>query len=202
MKARRSRRARPAALDASVPATGPAVRARVPVSLQELYEGAVRDLAARDLQPDAGVAGAGPLRLRIPKGTVDGELLPLTTHAGESAGFAEVRLQPHALFRTDGRDVLLDLPVAPWEVALDSTLRIPTLGGSVDVRVPAGSQDGETIRMPHRGLPGDPPGDQLVRLRVVVPRASTARARALYGDLRRELHFNPRAELYRRAGNA
>jgi curved DNA-binding protein len=183
-----------------VTATGLAVRARVPVSLQELYEGAARELAAGDLPPDGGPGV--PLLLRIPKGTVDGELLPLTTRAGEAAGLAEIRLQRHALYRTDGRDVLLDLPVAPWEIAMDSTLRIPTLGGPVDVNVPAGSQHGDTIRIAHRGLPGDPPGDQLVTLRVVVPRASTARARALYGDLRRELHFNPRAEFDRRAADA
>jgi curved DNA-binding protein len=200
MNARRSRRVRPAARDTPATAAVLAVRVRVPVSLHELYEGAVRELAAGDLPPDGGPGG--PLLLRIPKGTVDGDVLALTTRDGEAAGLAEIRLQPHALFRTDGRDVLLDLPVAPWEIAMDSTLRIPTPGGPVDVRVPAGSQHGDTILIAHRGLPGDPPGDQLVMLRVVVPRASTARARALYGDLRRELHFNPRAEFDRRAGGA
>lgn len=95
-------------------ATGLVVRACVPVSLQELYEGAARELAAGDLPPDGGPAG--PLLLRI-----------------------------------------------------------PTLGGPVDVRVPAGSQHGDTIRIAHRGLPGDPPGDQLVTLRVVVARAPERR---------------------------
>ena len=83
--------------------------------------------------------------------------------------------------------------VTPWEVALGRTVKAPTLGGPVDLKIPAGSSG--TLRLKGRGLPGDPPGNQIVELDVVVPKADNDKVRELYEQLEKASHVNPRAKL-------
>ena len=116
---------------------------------------------------------------------------------GTSTGdlYLEVVLAPHRHFHVTGRDVYLDLPVAPWEAALGAAVTVPTLGGKVDLRIPPGSQSGSRLRLRGRGLPGSPPGDQFAVLEIVTPKANTDRTRALYEQMKREMGFDPRAGL-------
>ena len=85
-----------------------------------------------------------------------------------------------------------ELPVTPWEAALGSELPVATLGGNVKLRIPPGSQGGSRLRLKGRGLPGDPPGDHYVTLRVALPPADTPAARALYERMAAGLAFDPR----------
>jgi curved DNA-binding protein len=71
---------------------------------------------------------------------------------------------------------------------------VPTLGGPVEMQVPPGAQSGQKLRLRGRGLPGKTSGDQYVQLKVVLPPASSAEARALYEEMRTKLNFNPRAD--------
>jgi curved DNA-binding protein len=103
-----------------------------------------------------------------------------------------VRLLPHRWFRADGRDILLDLPVTPWEAALGETVRVPTLGGRVDLKLPKGSQTDGQLRLRGRGLPGNPPGDQLVVLKIMAPPAQTPADEALYKEMAAKLRMSPR----------
>ena len=103
-------------------------------------------------------------------------------------------MEPHRWYRVEGRDIHLDLKVAPWEAALGATVTVPTLGGKVEVKVPAGTQSGQKLRLKGRGLPGTPAGDQFVILQLVTPNADTAAARALYQRMQTELAFEPRPE--------
>src|SRR5947207_796746 len=118
---------------------------------------------------------------------------------GGQAGdlYLEVHVQPHRLFALEGRDVTLTFPVAPWEAALGASVTVPTLGGSVEMHIPAGAQSGQRLRLRGRGLPGQPPGDQYVQLKVVLPPASSPQAKALYEEMRGKLDFDPRANLSR-----
>ena len=113
---------------------------------------------------------------------------------GAAAGdlFLKVRLLPHRWFRVEGRDVWLDLPVTPWEAALCETVRVPTLAGRVDLKIPKGSQTDRQLRLKERGLPGNPPGDQFVVLRIVVPAADDAAREALYKEMAAAMAMNPR----------
>ena len=87
----------------------------------------------------------------------------------------------------------VNLPIAPWEAALGARVPIPTLGGDVEMAIPAGSQSGRRLRLKGRGLPGDPAGDQFVVLQVHVPTATTDADRAAYEALRQHYgEFNPR----------
>jgi curved DNA-binding protein len=76
------------------------------------------------------------------------------------------------------------LPVAPWEAALGATVSVPTLGGPVELKVPADSESGRKLRLRGRGLPGTPPGDQIVELEILAPRAHTDAEREAYRTLR------------------
>ena len=140
------------------------------------------------------------MKVNIPPGIGDGQQLRLAGQGEPSASgggsgdlFLEVHLRPHGKFQLDGRDVTVTLPVAPWEAALGATVTVPTLGGAVEMRVPAGAQSGQKLRLRGRGLPGNPPGDEFVELKVVLPPADSPQARALYEQMQKELAFDARA---------
>jgi DnaJ-class molecular chaperone len=120
------------------------------------------------------------LNVRIPAGVTHGRQIRLAGqgapginggHAGDL--YLEVEISPHRLFTSDGKDIHLKLPIAPWEAALGGSVSVPTLGGTVNLKVPPGSQTGQRLRLKGRGLPGDPPGDELVILEIVTPPATT-----------------------------
>ena len=140
------------------------------------------------------------LRVKIPEGISDGKRVRLKGQGGPGAGggepgdlFVEFRLVPHPQFRAEGRDIHYELPVAPWEAALGTELAVPTLGGQVKLKIPAGSQSGSRLRLKGRGLPGKPPGDQYVTLKVMLPKADSAERRKLYEQMAQTMDFDPRA---------
>ena len=110
-------------------------------------------------------------------------------------------LQPHPLFRAEGHDLILDLPLAPWEAALGATVEIPTLEGKVKLRIPPQSQHGQKLRLAGRGLPkprgGE--GDLYAIVQIAVPEAPTERERGLFNELAQVSRFNPRTQLLREA---
>jgi curved DNA-binding protein len=109
--------------------------------------------------------------------------------------YLEVAFNPHGLYRTDGADVHFDLPVTPWEAALGAKVKAPTPAGPVDLKIPAGSQAGQTLRLKGRGIPGTPPGDLYAVLQIALPPADTEAAKQLYRELADKLAFNPRKSL-------
>jgi curved DNA-binding protein len=179
--------------------------ARLDIDIEEAYRGGTRTLELKhpQVKPDGHVEVANrAVRVSIPAGVTEGQLIRLAGqgepgHGGGRAGdlYLEVHVRPHRLYHLEGRDVTLTLPVAPWEASLGATVTTPTLGGSVELRIPAGSQSDSKLRLRGRGLPGQPPGDQYVVLRVVLPPANSPAARALYEQMGRELAFDPREGL-------
>src|SRR5690625_1906709 len=156
---------------------------RISLSLEDAYRGVTRTLTLSATEIDrSGQVRPRPrtLNVRIPAGVTDGQRIRLKGQGSPGLGggpagdlFLEVSLAPHPHFHADGRDVLLELPVTPWEAALGATVSVPTLGGVVDLRIPAGSQSGRKLRLKGRGLPGEPPGDQYTELRIVTPKADS-----------------------------
>jgi curved DNA-binding protein len=184
---------------------GDDIHAAFPVTLEEAYAGATRAFTLRVPGVDehgAPVGGQRTIEVRIPKGVVDGDQVRLRGqgHPGDSAEhngdlYLEIEVAPHHLYRVDGRDVALELPIAPWEAVLGAQVAVPTLGGTVTATIPPGAQHGQKLRLRGRGLPGDPPGDQYLELVIALPPQASERAKALYRDLARESAFNPRAKL-------
>lgn len=179
--------------------------AKIVIPLEDAFHGATRTVTLRAPQLDA--QGRVSLRehtlnVRIPKGIRDGQLIRLAGQGAPGAGgappgdlYLEVRFDPHALYRVEGHDLLLTLPLAPWEAALGATVKAPTPTGVVEVKIPAGSQSGKKLRLKGRGIPGNPAGDLYLILDVVLPMADTERARQLYRTMAQELAFNPRRAL-------
>lgn len=75
----------------------------------------------------------------------------------------------HPTFDVMENDIYLTLPITPWEAALGATVVIPTLAGKIDLKIPPGSQGGQKLRIKNRGLPGSPPGNQYVLLKIITP---------------------------------
>ncbi len=180
---------------AGVRARGRDVHASVEIDLPTAYAGGVQRLSL-----GGGGAGSRTLNVRIPAGVTEGRQIRLSGQGepgigGGPAGdlYMEVRLRPHRLFEVQGRDIHLTLPIAPWEAALGAHLSVPTLGGKVEMNIPAGTSSGKRLRLKGRGLPGKTPGDQYVIVKVVVPAAESPRARELYQALEAEQSFDPRS---------
>ena len=177
--------------------------ARVDITLEEAYRGTSRTLELKrpEVKPDGTVElHSHTVRVTIPAGVTEGQLVRLAGQGepatgGGSAGdlYLEVHILPDRSFTLENRDVTLTFPVAPWEAALGASVTVPTLGGAVEMRIPPGAQSGQKLRLRGRGLPGQPPGDQYVQLTVVLPRADSAEAKAIYEQMRTKLNFDPRA---------
>lgn len=176
-------------------------RVRVRISLEDAYLGAERNLQLQ-AEPLGGGSRSRTLRVKIPSGVTNGQQIRLSGQGapgvkGGRAGnlFLQVDLLPHPVYRVEGKDLHMDLPVSPWEAALGATIKIPTLGGNKDLKVPAGSQSGRTLRLRGRGLGQAQKGDLYVHVQIVTPAADTPEAKALYQKMASELAFNPRAKL-------
>lgn len=177
------------------PRRGRDVQASVQVELQTAFDGGRTRLAMHD---PAG--GERVLEVKIPAGIQPGQVIRLSGQgqpgmAGGPNGdlLLEVGIRDDARFRLDGRNVLSILPVTPWEAALGSSVPVPTLAGTVDLRIPAGSQSGRKLRLKGRGMPGAQPGDQLVELSIRTPPAENDKQRAAYDAFYAAFgDFNPR----------
>ena len=177
-------------------------RARLELSIEEAYAGTSREVRLQ--QQEAGPDGRPlsrerTLRVQVPAGVTAGQVIRLAGQgspgpAGAGDLLFEVVIDPGPHYSLEGRDVTRDLALAPWEAALGATVSAPTLGGAVELRVPAGARTGQKMRLRGRGLPGDPPGDQYVVLKIVLPPSDTPRARELWEAMALELPFDPRAE--------
>src|SRR3984957_16800772 len=130
--------------------------------------------------------------VQIPPGVGEGQSLRIAGGGGSSLIF-RIKLRPHSLYILQGRDVLIELPLAPWEAALGAKVAVPTLGGKVELTVPAGAQSGQKLRLRGRGFPGAPGGDQIVVIKLVTPAAASAQAKAAYERMKGEFSFDPRA---------
>jgi curved DNA-binding protein len=131
--------------------------------------------------------------VQIPAGVTEGQALRIPGIGGRSSLIFRVKLRPHPLYLLQGKDVQIELPLAPWEAALGAKVAVPTLGGTVELTIPPGAQSGQKLRLRGRGLPGMPSGDQLVSIKLVTPAAQSAQAKEAYERLKRELDFDPRA---------
>ncbi|MGH8442121.1 MAG: DnaJ C-terminal domain-containing protein [Nevskiaceae bacterium] len=159
--------------------------ASLTIQLEDSFEGTERTITL----------GSGrSLNVKIPRGITGGQTIRLARQApGGGDLLLEIQIAPHAVFRLEGRDVHLALPVAPWEAALGARVPARTLGGTVQLSVPEGSQSGRKLRLKGRGLPGSPSGDQIVTLEIATPPADDAADRSFYGEMARRFEtFKPR----------
>ena len=149
-------------------------RAKLSVPLEAAYNGDTLRINVDGRQLD----------VRVPKGIRPGQVIRL---AGQGSGggnlMLEVEYAAHPQFEVDGRNILYTLQVTPWQAALGTSISVPTLGGAVELKVPADSDSGRKLRLRGRGLPGKPDGDQIVELEVIAPVATNEAQQKAYRAL-------------------
>jgi curved DNA-binding protein len=178
--------------------------AKVMLDVEDAFTGSSREVKVRvpRLDPAGRVQQVTrTLNVKIPRGVHEGQVIRLAGQGREGPGggapgdlLLEVQFRPHEHLRPVGRDIHLTLPLAPWEAALGAVVPVRLPGGEIQVRVPRGARSGGQLRVRGHGIPGNPPGDVLLELEVVLPPADTARAREIYESMAREMAFDPRGK--------
>jgi DnaJ-class molecular chaperone len=186
----------------------------VEITLEEANAGTRRAVEFQELEPCGTCRGTGRqgkgacptcsgsgqvprsyrLEVKIPAGVRDGSRVRAAGEGGAGTGggtrgdlYLRVRVTPHQLFERHEDDVHVEVPIAVWEAALGAEVEVPTLRGKVSMKIPPATGSGRTFRLPGYGVPhvkGGGRGDELVRVRIVVPRDLTAEERALFERLR------------------
>jgi curved DNA-binding protein len=179
--------------------------AKVLLDLEASLHGGARTFTLRMPEiDDEGrlVSKERTLNVQVPKGILAGQQIRLAGQGARAPGsgtpgdlYIEVDFSPHPLYRVEGRDISMELPVAPWEAALGATVKTPTPNGTVDLKIPPGSHADSKLRLKSRGIPATPPGDFYVVLQIALPPANDDKAKAAYAAFAAVLPFNPRASL-------
>jgi curved DNA-binding protein len=179
----------------------------VSVSLEQVYQGAEVDVRVELPEYDQqGLPHRVPrtFRITIPKGATEGQRLRLPGKGGQGLNggkpgdlYVVISVMPHPLYRVSGRDLFMDLPLAPWEAVLGAKVEIPTLAGTVELNIRPGTTAGQRLRLAKRGLPssGGEMGDLFAMVRIEVPKTPSQRERELYEQLGTASKFNPREHL-------
>jgi curved DNA-binding protein len=163
--------------------------------VEEAYRGTRRSVTLE------GGGETRTLEVTIPAGVTSGQRIRLAGQGGRgtegaSAGdlYLIVRIAPHPKYRVEGRDLYVELPLAPWEAALGTTAAVDTPDGEAKVKVPAGTSSGRRLRLRGRGLPNPrgKPGDLFAEVRIVVPKELSAQERRLFEELAAKSTFDPR----------
>jgi len=168
--------------------------AKIAIPLEEAYHGASKTIQLQTRR----------LKMNIPAGVMPGQQLRLANQGSPGIGrapagdlYLEIDILPHRIFTLQGKDIYLTLPITPWEAALGAKVTVPTLGGSVDMKIASAAQAGQKLRLKGRGMPNKTgAGDQYVLLQIVAPPAHTVEQRAVYEKMAELMPFNPRQDLY------
>jgi curved DNA-binding protein len=173
--------------------------ARIDIPLEDAITGQRQTLTLQSPQVDD--TGHVTMRtrtvdLRIPKGVMPGQNLRLK---GQGAGggdlLIELAFKPHPIYRIDGRDLYVTLPITPWEAALGGKVKMPTPTGPVDLNIPENARNDQKLRLRGRGLPAARKGDLYAVIQIINPPELSQKARDLYRELAREQTGNPRSKL-------
>ncbi|MBT8608155.1 DnaJ domain-containing protein [Polynucleobacter paneuropaeus] len=180
--------------------------AKILIDLADAYNGAKRTISLHmPTQDPEGhvITQERKLDVNIPKGIKAGQNLRLSGQGGPGMGdggagdlYLEIDFHPSPLYKVDGKDVYLDLPMAPWEAALGTSVNIPTPAGStLELTIPPNTKSGRKMRLKGKGIPSKEPGDFYVVPNIVLPEAQSAAQKAAYQELEKAFDFKPRSHL-------
>jgi curved DNA-binding protein len=177
------------------PMPGADQETEVELSVAEAYHGTRRSLAI------SGPDGTRNVGVTIPAGVTQGQRIRLAGQGGRGANgglpgdlYLIVSIRPDSRYRVEGRDILMRLPLAPWEAALGTTVPLETPGGETKVKVPPGTSSGRRLRLRGRGLPNPRgrPGDLFAEVQITVPPRLSAEEQRLFEQLGATSTFDPR----------
>ena len=179
------------------PIPGADQEAEIELTVEEAYRGGRRSVT---------LSSDGTRRsfdVTIPAGVTDGQRIRLAGQGGRGSDGARdgdlylvAAIAPHPRYRLDGRDLYVELRLAPWEAALGTSVALDTPGGEVKVKVPGGTSSGRRIRLAGRGLPNPKgkAGDLYAEARIMVPARLSRAERRLFEQLAAESNFDPRKQ--------
>jgi len=177
------------------PTPGADQEAELTLTVEEAFAGGRRTVTL------STQGGPRTFEVNIPAGVAEGQRIRLAGQGGQGSGGAAagdlylvVRLAPHPRYRVEGRDITVELRLAPWEAALGASVTIEGPGGEAKVRVPAGTSSGRRLRLKGRGLPNPKgkPGDLYAEAKIVVPPRLEPKERQLFEQLASVSNFDPR----------
>jgi molecular chaperone DnaJ len=156
---------------------------------------------------DGAVEGTTPLEVRVKAGTRDGQRIRIANKGnaglyGGPAGdlFIIIRIGEHPVFRREGDDIYVTIPVSAPEAALGAKIEVPTIDGRSQLRVPPGTQSGQKLRLREKGVPSATKegirGDEIVEVKIVVPEARDLKVRELWQEMQKLTPEDPRAQLW------
>ncbi|HEX4661030.1 MAG TPA: DnaJ C-terminal domain-containing protein [Streptosporangiaceae bacterium] len=179
------------------PIPGADQEAELEVTVEEAYHGTQRSVTLQSSD------GQRSFDVRVPAGVTNGQRIRLAGQGGRGSGGARpgdlyfvVRIARHPRYRVEGRDLYVDLPLAPWEAALGTSVVVDTPGGETKVKVPSGTSSGRRLRLRGRGLPHHrgKPGDLFAEAKIMVPGKLTHEERQLLEQLAATSTFDPRRQ--------
>ncbi len=133
------------------------------------------------------------IEVKIPKGFEEGKKIRLAGKAANGADIhLKIQIRKHPKYRLEGKDIYLDLPIAPWEAALGSSVTIETLAGQLKLKIPENSVSGKKMRIRNKGLPGASNGNLYVVLQIVTPPAKTEAEKKFYQEMAEKFDWTPR----------
>ena len=189
---------------ASFPQPGHDYEISASVTLEQIFHGGEIEIRAQmpEFDPN-GLAHrvARNFRITLPKGAADGQRLRLAGKGGPGSNggrngdlYVALALQPHPLYRVSGRDLYIDLPLAPWEAVLGTSLHLPTLSGTVELKIKPGTTSGQKLRLAKRGLESTDGnfGALFAVVRIDVPTSLSQPERDLYEKMAVVSSFKPR----------
>jgi curved DNA-binding protein len=166
--------------------------AKIDVSIRDAFNGASRTIR---------LSSGKSLQVKIPKGVTTGKKIRLSGQGSPGANggangdlFLEVTVVDDAEFELKGKDVYVNVNIAPWEAALGEKIPVATVDSQVEIKIPENSKSGRKMRLAGKGLPGNPPGDLYVRLAIVTPEADSDEKKEFYQQMKSKFSFDPRAK--------
>lgn len=178
---------------------------KIQIPIKTAYEGGVQTITLQvpTNTPDGRMTTQNKqLKIKIPAGVIDGSQIRLKGQGGEGMQggqngdlYIEMTVNPDPVFTLVQHDIHVKLPITPWEAALGASVSVPTLGGTVNLKVPAGAKSNQQLRLKGRGMPGKQTGDQYVILEIMNPPVKSEQDKAVFEEMAQKMPFNPRETL-------
>jgi curved DNA-binding protein len=179
--------------------------AKILIDISDSYTGVMRDIVLKSPEIDVNgrlVNKQRTLNVKIPKGVTRGQKIRLSGQGSKGMGggpsgdlYLDIEFNSHPVFRVEGKDIYMQLPVAPWEAALGATVTTPTPVSKLQLKIPPRSSGGDKLRLKGQGIPAATPGDLFVLLEVAVPHADSDDEKSVYRKMEQTFKFNPRKAL-------
>lgn len=180
---------------------GQDIESDILVTLDEILHGSTRNIRLQQIDPSTGESTVQTLRVKIPPGIREAQLIRLTGKGQQGIGggdagnlYLRVKFAQHPDFRVRNADLYCDLELSPWEAVLGAKVHIPILDGKISLTIPPGTAAGRQFRLRGKGLPASDGtrGDLYAMVSIQVPADLTPEQKALWEELAEKSTFNPR----------